>query len=97
MIEIRTVCICLISAITLGIVSCKDKAYEQRLLEQERVQDSLESTIEGKTSKIPQNKFETISYEGCEYLIYKEKPDANSAFGFMAHKGNCSNPIHKKP
>ncbi|MBJ7883017.1 hypothetical protein [Gelidibacter salicanalis] len=64
------------------------------ILEQKKVQDSINDTVEGKTSKIPNDKFETIIYEGCEYLVYKEQPDNNKALGFMAHKGNCSNPIH---
>lgn len=38
----------------------------------------------------------TITYDNCEYLIYKEELDANEAMGFMAHKGNCKNPIHCK-
>ncbi len=41
-----------------------------------------------------QNKIEVIVYDGCEYLFYKEDKDNNSSYGFMAHKGNCSNPIH---
>jgi len=79
----------------VSLVSCKDKEYRQMLVDQQKVQDSIDSTIEGKIVKIPSNKFETIDFDGCEYLIYKEESDNNSAFGFMAHKGNCSNPIHK--
>lgn len=44
--------------------------------------------------QLPKNQFEVITYDGCEYLIYKDEADANSSYGFMAHKGNCSNPIH---
>jgi hypothetical protein len=51
-------------------------------------------TIEEELKNIPDHVLTTITYEGCEYLIYKEEKDQNSAFGFMAHKGNCSNPIH---
>ncbi|NDV16667.1 hypothetical protein GO009_11580 [Muricauda sp. TY007] len=80
--------------IPLFTASCKDRDYEQMLVKRQRVEDSLSNTIEGKTSSIPKDHFETIVIEGCEYLIYKEEPDSNSAFGFMAHKGNCSNPIH---
>lgn len=94
MIESRIIFILGILMVTITVVSCKDRDYEQLLLEQQRVRDSIEGSIEGKTSKIPKNQFETIIYEGCEYLIYKEEPDNNSAMGFMAHKGNCSNPVH---
>lgn len=75
--------------------SCKDKAYEQLLEEKQKVQDSINKTPEGKASHIQTDTFETIIYDGCEYLIYKEQPDNNKAYGFMAHKGNCMNPIHK--
>ena len=75
-------------------VSCEDKKYGQMLLERQKVQDSIDGTVEGKASRIPNDRFETIIFEGCEYLLYKEKPDNNSAFGFMAHKGNCSSPVH---
>ncbi len=78
----------------LLIFSCKDKMHDQILEEQQKAQDSINKTIEHLTAKIPNNKFETIRYEGCEYLLYKEQPDNNKALGFMAHKGNCSNPIH---
>ncbi|WP_349352528.1 MULTISPECIES: hypothetical protein [unclassified Flagellimonas] len=76
------------------VASCRDRGYEQKLLERQRIEDSLANSIEGKTSNIPKDHFETIVFEGCEYLVYKEEPDSNSAFGFMAHKGNCNNPIH---
>src|SRR5665811_1252677 len=75
-------------------VSCEDKKYGQMLLERQKVQDSIDGTVEGKASRIPNDRFETIIFEGCEYLLYKEEPDNNSAFGFMAHKGNCSSPLH---
>lgn len=81
--------------IPLLMASCKDRGYEQMLLERQRVEDSIAQSIEGKTARIPKDHFETIVFEGCEYLIYKEEPDSNSAFGFMAHKGNCRNPIHE--
>lgn len=79
----------------VSLVACKEKDYKKMLMEQQKVRDSINSTIEGKAAKIPSNNFEIINFEGCEYIIYKEEPDHNSAFGFMAHKGNCSNPIHK--
>ncbi len=40
-------------------------------------------------------KIEIITVDNCEYLIYREDKDQNSAYGFMAHKGNCSNPVHQ--
>lgn len=37
---------------------------------------------------------QTIEIEGCEYWVYSCRR-AYSGFGFMAHKGNCKNPIHR--
>ena len=79
---------------TVSTISCEDKKYGQMLLERQKVKDSIDGTVEGKASRIPDDRFETIIFEGCEYLLYKEEPDNNSAFGFMAHKGNCSSPVH---
>ena len=30
----------------------------------------------------------------CEYIICREKKGTNTEYGYMAHKGNCNNPIH---
>ena len=35
---------------------------------------------------------EVVVIDGCEYFIYCP----GSSGGMMTHKGNCSNPIHKK-
>jgi hypothetical protein len=59
----------------------------------EKGNGEIENTRELKT--IPPNKVEVMVYEGCEYILYREDADSNSSFGFMAHKGNCSNPIHE--
>lgn len=52
-------------------------------------------SIEEEIKNIPVNKVTVISIDGCEYIIYKEDKDTNSSYGFMAHKGNCPNPIHR--
>jgi uncharacterized protein YcfL len=54
-----------------------------------------ELTVEQQIKNFPEHKLSVIVYDGCEYIIYKEEKDENSSFGFMAHKGNCSNPIHQ--
>lgn len=59
------------------------------------INSSEKSSIEQKIKNIPENKASVIVYDGCEYIIYKEDKDSNSSYGFMAHKGNCSNPIHQ--
>ena len=86
----------LIAISVLVSFSCKDKLHDRGLEEQQIIKDSIDNTPEGITSKIEYNKFEMITFEGCEYLIYKEQPSNNKTMGFMAHKGNCINPIHCK-
>lgn len=51
-------------------------------------------SIEEDFKNIPVNKVTVVIIDGCEYIFYKEDKDTNSSYGFMAHKGNCSNPIH---
>lgn len=50
--------------------------------------------IESQIHKIPMDKLEVIEIDGCEYIFLKDKGSANQGFGYMAHKGNCKNPIH---
>lgn len=76
--------------------SCKDEFRDQIRQDQDLVRDSINKTTEGKTSQIEYDKFEIITFEGCEYLVYKEQPSNNNSMGFMAHKGNCKNTIHCK-
>ncbi|MCY4419567.1 MAG: hypothetical protein OXB93_06960 [Cytophagales bacterium] len=39
--------------------------------------------------------FSVLRVDGCEYLILELDKDApHEGFGFLAHRGNCSNPIH---
>jgi len=40
------------------------------------------------------NNYDVIEIEGCEYIVYTEY-HGYGGYGFMAHKGNCNNPIHK--
>lgn len=58
-------------------------------------ENTAKPTIEQQIKNIPSNKIEVIVYDGCEYIIYKEDRASNASYGFMAHKGNCSNPIHE--
>lgn len=96
MIDLRKVPKYLMISIVLVSFSCKDNLEVRALEEQQIIQDSIDKTPEGITLKIEYNKFKIITIEGCEYLIYKEKPSNNKTMGFMAHKGNCINPIHCK-
>lgn len=94
MIDLRKVPKYLMVLVVLVSFSCKDKLHDRILEEQQNLQDSINKAPEGIVSKIEYNNFETITFKGCEYLIYKEQPSNNKTMGFMAHKGNCKNPIH---
>ena len=44
-------------------------------------------------SLIKPEDLEIITIDSCEYIIYKHSV-SNRGFGFLAHKGNCSNSVH---
>ena len=41
-----------------------------------------------------ENNYDVIEIDGCEYIVYSEE-HGYGGYAFMAHKGNCKNPIHK--
>ena len=45
------------------------------------------------------NNYQVVVIDGCEYIIYYQIKTGTGVgykgFGYMAHKGNCNNPIHK--
>ncbi|MCF6350960.1 MAG: hypothetical protein L3J23_08035 [Flavobacteriaceae bacterium] len=45
-------------------------------------------------NRIDVHELEVLEIDNCEYIFYKKSPNRNMGFGFMAHKGNCKNPIH---
>ena len=45
-------------------------------------------------NEIDIHNLEILVIDNCEYIFYKKSPDSNKGYGFMAHKGNCKNPIH---
>lgn len=39
--------------------------------------------------------FTVVKVDGCEYImLMMDRNHPHEGFGFMAHKGNCRNPIH---
>lgn len=39
--------------------------------------------------------FSVVEVDGCEYLmLMMDRNHPHEGFGFMAHKGNCRNPLH---
>lgn len=73
--------------------SCENTQKQSR---QYQVDKTVELSIENEIKKVSFSKMTVITYDQCEYLIYKEEFDSNETLGFMAHKGNCKNPIHCK-
>jgi len=45
-------------------------------------------------NEIDVHDLEILEIDNCEYIFYKKSPSTNKGYGFMAHKGNCKNPIH---
>ncbi len=54
----------------------------------------LEHIAEEKIHQVHSDDLEIIVVDGCEYMVFKDHSGSNKGFGFMAHKGNCKNPIH---
>ena len=65
---------------------------------QQQTQVKDVSILESETIKlineIDMHDLEILEIDKCEYIFYKKSPSTNKGFGFMAHKGNCKNPIH---
>jgi hypothetical protein len=76
----------LLSLVVIGALpSCNEVKREHSPIE-----IKAESILRG----IHENDLSIVKIDGCEYLIYEHSARSNQGFGFMSHKGNCSNPIH---
>ena len=57
-----------------------------------------ETSLEPETGEVIDNNSlmhsEIFKVDGCEYIICKERIGTTREYGYMAHKGNCNNPIH---
>ena len=67
--------------------SCETKTKE-------KVEEKITELPKHLINRIDVHQLEVIEIDGCEYIFYKKSPNINMGFGFMAHKGNCKNPIH---
>jgi hypothetical protein len=76
------------------LLSCT-REFNNDNTEKREIQKDNPNTIDAKIKALPHNQIQVIKYDSCEYIIYKDKEDENSSYGLMAHKGNCSNPIHQ--
>ena len=79
---------CILSAILLFFLSaCQPQVQEKEISVTEISTEQLINEIDFHDLKI-------LEIDKCEYIFYKKSPSTNRGFGFMAHKGNCKNPIH---
>lgn len=60
----------------------------------EEVISVTEISTEQLINEIDFHDLKILEIDECEYIFYKKSPSTNRGFGFMAHKGNCKNPIH---
>lgn len=58
--------------------------------------NTTEHTAELLIENIKTDDVEILVIDECEYIVLKSTPNDNAriGYGFMAHKGNCKNPIH---
>lgn len=54
----------------------------------------LEHQTEVILHNIKEGDMEILFIDECEYIVFKDGMGTNHGFGYMAHKGNCKNPIH---
>ena len=76
-----------IVTVFLALSACEQSAQKDEDTE-------LEHKTEESIHAIKQGDVEILTIDGCQYIVYKEAEGANHAYGYMAHKGNCNNPIH---
>ncbi len=78
----------IIPVILLFLISaCEPFTQEEKVRETEIKTEQL-------INEIDIHDLEILVIDNCEYIFYKKSMDPNKGYGFMAHKGNCKNPIH---
>lgn len=79
---------CIFSAFLLFLFSACETQSNQKEIKVTEI--STEQLI----NEVDVHDLEILVIDECEYIFYKKSPTINRGFGFMAHKGNCKNPIH---
>ncbi len=79
---------CIIPAILLFLFSACDTQTQKKEVSETELQ------TEQLINEIDIHDLEILEIDNCEYIFYKKSPDTKKGYGFMAHKGNCKNPIH---
>ena len=88
-------------AVLFGIAvlgnSCNSEGIEERKAEQkityaEQMKKNIELNMIHTGESIVRH-HQVITIDDCEYIVYKTSY-GHTGTGFMAHKGNCKNPVH---
>ncbi len=74
-----------ISILIFTLTSCGTKGDGQNDLHEQYYSTPYQDLIEN---------HKVLVIDGCEYLIY-DYNRGYGGYGYMTHKGNCNNPIHK--
>ena len=69
------------------LIACQTNTQEKEIKVTEIPTEQL-------INEIDVHDLEILVIDKCEYIFYKKSPSTNRGYGFMAHKGNCKNPIH---
>jgi len=69
------------------ISACKTETNKKEISDKEN------QTI-NQINNIDFHDLEILEIDHCEYIFYKKNAGTNRGYGFMAHKGNCKNPVH---
>lgn len=88
--QVRIIKISILFFIISSLVSCIEMPEKELIIDPEELVKNPKKFIHS----LDEGSMETVIIDGCQYLIYKEAMGSNLGHGYMAHKGNCNNPIH---
>lgn len=94
----KKVTILLVILFTLLLTSCRYEIKKKSIPEPVRTpaeieRDSLVSLYGNETTAMIQY-HDVIIIDSCEYIVFQRR-SGYGGYGYMAHKGNCKNPIHE--
>lgn len=84
----------IIIALTLLVTFLSLTSCDTKVKKQVEAPPKIKELPKHLINRIDVHELEILEIDECEYIFYKKNPNRNMGFGFMAHKGNCKNPIH---
>ena len=84
----RTIDILIILATICVLSSCEQP------LTLETGGEELKPQLNNVTHKNIAGHYEVLLIDNCQYILFSEKVGINLGYGYLSHKGNCSNSIH---